>query len=260
MVHQSQSRPITADLAPPRLPPAVPPWHSDRIAGIDACVFADAAQVAAATAACILQQAATAIAARGRFRLCLAGGSTPTAAYRLLAEQQADWASWWIYHGDERCLPATDPGRNSQMAEQAWLGQVPIPRAQVLAIPAEQGAEAAAAAYAGLVRPALPFDLVLLGMGEDGHTASLFPGQEAGFAAAGGRLAVAVHGVPKPPTARVSLTARALADCHALLVLVTGTGKAAALAQWRAGAPLPVARVAATAPTLLLLDAAAAAG
>lgn len=258
MVQPSDGRSFAADRTPPQLPSAAGPCQADQVAGIAACVFADAAAVAAATAACILAQAAAAVAARGRFRLCLAGGTTPTAAYRLLAGQSADWAAWWVYHGDERCLPANDPERNSEMATQAWLGQVPIPPEQVLTIPAELGAAAAAAAYTAPVRAALPFDLVLLGMGEDGHTASLFPGQEQGFTAAGDTLVVAVADAPKPPPARVSLSARALADCRALLVLVTGAGKAQALAQWRAGVPLPVARVAAAAPSLVLLDAAAA--
>jgi 6-phosphogluconolactonase len=125
----------------------------------------------------ILDQANAAIAKRGRFRLVLAGGTTPTAAYRLLRDRDADWAAWHLYHGDERCLAVGDPERNSLVADEAWLHHVPVPRTQVHPIPAELGAEPAAEAYAAVVAEALPFDLVLLGIGEDGHTASLFPGR-----------------------------------------------------------------------------------
>ena len=119
---------------------------------------------------------------------------------------------------------------------------------------AELGPEAAAASYAPLVEAALPFDLVLLGMGEDGHTASLFPGH----AVPEGALVIPVHDAPKPPADRVSLTPMALTAAREVLILVTGVGKRQALAAWRDGADLPVARVAAAGQTIVLLDRAAA--
>jgi 6-phosphogluconolactonase len=217
-------------------------------------LFETADEVAAAAADLILAQADAAIAARGAFRLVLAGGSTPTAAYRLLATRDARWDAWHIYFGDERCLRLDDAERNSVMAAGALLARVAIPPAQVHPIPAEQGAAAAAAAYETRVRDALPFDLVLLGMGEDGHTASLFPGH----AIASDPLVVPVHDAPKPPSDRVSLTPKALCHSAQILLLITGAGKHDALERWRAGEPLPVARVAAAGNTLAMLDRAAA--
>jgi len=201
----------------------------------------------------ILDAAAAAISERGAFRICLAGGSTPMRAYRVLADRAADWAAWHIYHGDERCLPPDDPERNSHAADAAWLSRVAVPREQVFTIAAERGPSAAADAYEPLVAAALPFDLVLLGIGEDGHTASLFPGH----AVPDRRLVIPVHNAPKPPPERVSLTPRALCTCRALLILASGAGKAAALARWRDGEKLPVASVAAGAPSEVLLDRAA---
>ena len=224
--------------------------------GAGVLLFDDKAAVAQATAERILTAAGAAIERHGQFRLCLAGGSTPMAAYELLAGADADWARWWIYHGDERCLAVGDPERNSLAADKAWLDLVPVPREQVFAIPAERGAEAAAEAYEPIVKAALPFDLVLLGIGEDGHTASLFPGRRL----ADDRLVVPVHDSPKPPPDRVSLTIAAFSQSEQLLILVTGEGKADAVRRWSEGHPLPVAQVAASAESLVLIDRAAAAG
>ncbi|WP_295540002.1 6-phosphogluconolactonase [uncultured Thiohalocapsa sp.] len=225
-----------------------------QLTGVETHVLADADAVAAEAARLILEAGADAITARGAFRLVLAGGSTPLAAYRLLAQAQAHWSRWHLYHGDERCLPPDAPERNSRAADEAWLAQIPIPRQQVHVIPAEQGAEAASAAYEPVVAEAVPFDLVLLGMGEDGHTASLFPGHEV----CPGPLVMPVHDAPKPPPNRVSLTPSALCRSRRMLVLATGTGKQAAVARWQAGEGLPVARVAVGGNALVLLDRAAA--
>jgi 6-phosphogluconolactonase len=202
----------------------------------------------------ILFHAAKAIAARGLFRILLAGGRTPTAAYRLLARAAADWTAWEIYFGDERCAPVGSDDRNDVAARRTWLEHVAIATDRVFAIPAELGAEQAAEVYAKRVALALPFDLVLLGVGEDGHTASLFPGREV----AAGALVVPVHDAPKPPPDRVSLTPKALADTAAMLVLVTGAGKAGAVAAWRSGGDLPIAKVAAAGRARVLMDRAAA--
>ena len=220
------------------------------LSGAELRVFDDKAAVAEAAAALILEQAQAAIAERGCFRMVLAGGGTPTATYRLLAGRETDWSRWHVYHGDERCLPAIDRERNSLIAEQALLDQVPIPRGQIHVIAAERGAEAAATDYSVVVAKALPFDLVLLGMGEDGHTASLFPGHEIPLE----QLVIAVHDAPKPPPDRVSLTPEALCQSGSILLLITGAGKRDALRRWAAGEALPVARVAAGGNSIALLD------
>jgi 6-phosphogluconolactonase len=221
--------------------------------GVETRVLADADAVADAVVDMVLADATAATVARGAFRVVLAGGSTPLAAYRRLASASADWSHWHIYHGDERCLPADHPERNSRAADDAWLARVPIPPAQVHRIPAELGAEAAAAAYEPVVAGVLPFDLVLLGMGEDGHTASLFPGQES----RPGPLVMAVHDAPKPPPDRVSLTPSALCRTRRMLLIVTGASKRDALRRWQNGEGLPVARIAVGGNALMLLDAAA---
>ena len=195
----------------------------------------DAEAVARAASRRVQQAAHTAIRRHGFFRLVLAGGGTPKLAYQLLAESDSQWQYWHLYFGDERCLPPGHPERNSRMVYESLSGKVPIPAAQVHPIRAELGAEAAASEYQGLLQAALPFQMVLLGLGEDGHTASLFPGQQH----QSDELALPVHDAPKPPPDRVSLSARALADTENLLFLVTGEGKRDAVRRWRANEPLP---------------------
>ncbi len=218
-------------------------------------VFPDAATVAGETVRRVLAGAERAIAARGAFHLVLAGGSTPERAYRLLADCDSNWAHWHIYLGDERCLPADDPERNSLMIARAWLDSSPVPGENIHWIPAERGAEQGASDYQAIIQAVLPFDLVLLGMGEDGHTASLFPGQHHDPT----RLVVPVHNAPKPPPERISLTVTALCQTRELLLLVTGAGKNPALRRWRSGEPLPVATLECEAGVDVLLDQAAAA-
>lgn len=187
----------------------------------------------------ILDTALSAIAERGQFKLVLAGGTTPEKVYRLLAQSDADWSKWHIYYGDERCLPIDHKDRNSVMAEQAFLSKVAIPKAQVFTIPAELGAEQATVLYQQTIKAALPFDLVLLGMGEDGHTASLFPGHQHDAE----ELVHAVYNSPKPPPERVSISAKALGDARQVIFLITGATKQEAVKLWRSGHDLPVASI-----------------
>jgi 6-phosphogluconolactonase len=210
----------------------------------------DADAVAAAATALILSAADAAIDARGEFRLVLAGGSTPQRVYRLLATSPADWSRWHIYFGDERCLPERDPERNSHMAAVAWLEQAAVPQRNVHPIPAELGPVAAARQYALLVATARPFDMVLLGMGEDGHTASLFPGQ----VHPAGEPVHAVCNAPKPPPERVSLSGEVLSDSRDVLILITGTGKRAAVQRWQTGEDLPITRITARDHLRVLVD------
>lgn len=186
----------------------------------------------------ILDAAADAIQLRGRFTIVLAGGNTPQGVYQMLRGAETDWSLWQVYFGDERCLPIDDVERNSRMATEAWLDHVAIPKSQVHTLPAERGAQAAAQAYANTLRHVGDFDLVLLGLGEDGHTASLFPDHDWG-ADADAADALAVLDAPKPPAQRVSLSARRLSRARAVLFLVTGEAKHDAVTRWRAGADIP---------------------
>lgn len=203
----------------------------------------------------ILSAAAQAIRERGRFQLVLAGGNTPRAIYRALRTARTDWSAWQVYFGDERCLPPDDPARNSRMAAEAWLDSVPIPAPQVHAIPGERGALEAARMYAGLLQPVGDFDLVLLGLGEDGHTASLFPGHEWG-AERGAPDALAVLDAPKPPRERVSLSAARLGRARQVIFLVAGESKRAAVSGWRAGKDIPARSVAPAAGVDVLVESA----
>ena len=209
-----------------------------------------AEQVAEAACQQIINAADLAISTRGKFKLVLAGGSTPEKVYRLLAACNADWANWVIYYGDERCLPTNHQDRNSLMASRVFLEKVAIPESQVFTIPAELGPEQAAVHYRHTVAEAGEFDMVLLGMGEDGHTASLFPGhqhqQDEGVHA--------VYNSPKPPPERVSISARALSNTRELIFLITGANKREAVNLWRSGQDLPVATLVPEHPVDIYID------
>lgn len=156
-------------------------------------VFPDRKQLIEAAAEQITRLASEAIGANGRFTIALSGGSTPRPLYALLATggyaSRIDWPHVHIFWGDERCVPPTDPQSNYRMAREALLDAVPIPRSHIHRIRGEDDPEQAAADYEQALHtffgsgaggpPAAGFDLVLLGMGENGHTASLFPGSAA---------------------------------------------------------------------------------
>ena len=186
----------------------------------------------------ILTSAATAIQQHGQFHLVLAGGETPRAIYKRLRAAHTDWSSWHIYFGDERCVPPADPRRNSVMADEAWLDYVEIPADQLYTIPGELGADLAACEYTQTLNTVGMFDLTLLGLGEDGHTASLFPGREWGVESDSPDT-LAVLDAPKPPAQRVSLSAARLSRSRQVLFLVSGESKRDAVARWRAGENIP---------------------
>lgn len=188
----------------------------------------------------ILAAAQEAISARGRFSIVLAGGGTPKSVYGLLRNTQADWSKWHVYHNDDRCLPVDHADRNSLMAREVWLNHVAIPAHQVHDIPAELGPVEGAKAYAATVASIDTFDLVLLGLGEDGHTASLFPGHVWDDSLD----AFPVFNAPKPPSERISLSARRLSDTREVMFLVTGAGKQEAVDNWRNGVAIPATVIA----------------
>ncbi|MEW5967065.1 MAG: 6-phosphogluconolactonase [Pseudomonadota bacterium] len=219
-------------------------------------IFASGGALVRALADALCAEAAAAVAARGAFHLVLAGGSTPRALYAELARRGAGDASWHVWYGDERCLAADHAERNSVMAESAWLAASNVPDAQRWPMPAEHGAREAASVYADWLARVGDFDVVLLGMGEDGHTASLFPGHDWG-AQPDSPDVLAVHDVPKPPPERVSLSAARLNRSAKLWFVITGAGKHAALLRWQRGERLPVGVVRGKQETTAWLDAAA---
>jgi len=203
-------------------------------------VHEDLSSLSEAVAQRIAVLAKQAIAARGSFSIALAGGETPRRCYEKMRALPIDWAHVQVYFGDERCLPRTDAQRNDSMAYDALLKHVAIPSENVHAIPAERGAQLAAAEYAALLEQVAPLDLVLLGMGEDGHTASLFSGNPALASTA---PVVAVFDAPKPPPERVSLGITTLNAAREKLFLVAGAGKHGALERIAQGGALPAALV-----------------
>lgn len=174
------------------------------------------AEEAAAAAAEVV---AATIRSRPSTRIVLAGGTTPRRCYQLLAAMALPWGRASVLFGDERCVPPSDPESNFRMTDEVLLRHVAP--ATVHRIPAELGADLAAALYEPVVAMA-PLDLVLLGIGPDGHTASLFVGHAA---LASSALVAGVHDAPKPPPDRVTLTLRALRGAARVVIVATGTDK-----------------------------------
>ena len=193
----------------------------------------------------LITAAATAsIARRQAFRIALAGGSTPRAVYALLAtDPYMDFRPWQLFWSDERCVPPTDAQSNYRMAKSALLDRLREPPALVLRMAGEGDPDAAAAAYERAVRElVLPnpaagtgdiprFDLILLGMGVDGHTASLFPGMP--VLSATERLVAATTAPTGQP--RLTFTYPLLNAARRVLILVSGAEKAATLRAVRSG-------------------------
>lgn len=220
-------------------------------------VYEDADSLAERVAIAILHIADETLKRLPAFRIVLAGGTTPAAIYRILEASEAAWLSWHIYFGDERCLPADHADRNSVMAHSLWLGRGAVPAGHVHPIPAERGADEAAAAYSSLLKPLGEFDVVLLGLGEDGHTASLFPGQPWGTESPSSP-ALAVHNAPKPPPERVTLSARRLSEARHVFFVVSGQAKRDAVSRWRQGDALPASAIRPPGGVDVFLDRAAA--
>jgi 6-phosphogluconolactonase len=243
----------------------------------DIAVHANPDVLAAAVAARLVTKLVDLQAGGTTPKIVLTGGSTGIAVLEQLrasvARDAVDWGKVEFYWGDERFLPPGDPERNETGARQALLDHLPVDPARVHAMGADTGsgpagAEAAAQAYAELLarharpedhEPVPAFDVTLLGMGGEGHTASVFPHSPAVYETE--RTVVAVHGCPKPPPTRVSLTLPALRRSTEVWILATGDAKAAAVAMALGGAgevAIPVAGATGTRRTLWLLDRAAA--
>lgn len=195
-------------------------------------ILPDADAVARAVAGIV---AAMSNAADGAFSIALAGGETPRLLYETLAQEPyksgIDWAKWDVWWGDERCVPPTDEMSNYGLAAETLLDKVPIPAERIHRIHGEAGSQAAALSYENDIRERyhadMPqFDLVLLGMGEDGHTAALFPGTHALQET---RLAAVPGAAPTPPHDRVTLSLPAINAARRVVFIVVGREKAHAL-------------------------------
>jgi 6-phosphogluconolactonase len=185
-------------------------------------IVCDSKDLPARAAARIALELTKAVHGTGRASLALAGGTTPKATYEALAGLPLDWSAVDIFFGDERCVPADHEDSNYRMAKAALFDRIAIPSAQVHRMQGELSDRDAAAR---LYEAELPAELsvVVLGIGEDAHTASLFPGAEALREET--RRVLPVTG-PKPPPARLSLTPPALRAARVCVVLASGAGKA----------------------------------
>jgi 6-phosphogluconolactonase len=239
-------------------------------------IMSDASVLAVEAARRFVAVATESVARKGRFSAALAGGSTPAGLYRLLAEspfrEQVDWRTMLLYLGDERCVPPDDPRSNTRMIREALLEGIAASPATVRVPPTELTPPEAAVAYArqlrrdfrlqGAARPR--FDLILLGLGDDGHTASLFPGMPALDERRRLVVATDVPAYVRPQVPRISLTLPVLNAAERVMFLVSGASKAAAVAAVLGGPPpdvaLPARRVQPrSGQTTWLLDRAAAA-
>src|SRR6478609_10319348 len=192
--------------------------------------MADAIQLAVASdpaEASVRAAAALAAAARTGGSISLAGSNTPRRSYELLAaEPGIDWSQVHIWFGDERCVPPDDPESNYRMAHETLISRIDIPAANVHRIRGEDEPDAAAAAYSREIA-GLSLDLAVLGLGPDGHTASLFP--ESPALEVRDRAAVAVT-ASKPPPRRITLTFPVFERAASILILAPGEAKAQAIA------------------------------
>jgi 6-phosphogluconolactonase len=196
-------------------------------------IYPDAEALGRAAAQVFVARADRAVAARGRFSVALSGGLTPTRTYELLAQEpfrdQVNWAQTHVFWGDERCVPLDDPRSNARLAQSALLDSVPVPKMQIHPILCQDAPEEGAARYDARLKDFFrdqmyTFDLAFLGLGEDGHTASLFPGDAA--LQEEERWAVAVL---RPDLVRVSLTPAVFNRARTVAFLVSGRDKARVL-------------------------------
>jgi 6-phosphogluconolactonase len=217
-------------------------------------VFEDLEALSRGAAVRVIEAAGLALRERGRFLLALNGGNTPARLFQLLgveAREAIDWEHTQVYWGDERCVPPDHPESSYGQAQRALLSHVSIPVDNIHRIKGELGAEAASRDYAEtLKRQADPgtdwpkFDLVLLGLGEDGHTASLFPGSDPFVTQP--TLPVTARYQDRPAE-RVTLTPPVINSARLILFMVSGESKAAALLKVLSGpfepGPLPAQRI-----------------
>jgi 6-phosphogluconolactonase len=194
---------------------------------------ADPDDLASTASGFIMQRITSGLAAGARFGLALSGGRTPLETYRRLAAAPLlgpeKWARVEIYFADERAVAPEDSESNYRLVREALIEPARVPAKNVFRIPAEDpDLERVATTYETRLPQRL--DLIVLGLGEDGHTASIFPGSAAAREAL--RRVVAVDDSPKPPARRVTLTPRALREARDVVVLASGDAKAEAV--WRA--------------------------
>ncbi len=200
-------------------------------------VFSDSETVAQAAADYVFEKIKTCVAEKGQCHVVLPGGTTPARCLQLLAEKPLPWNQIHWYPGDERCYPVGHAERNDTMILDKLFANQPGAEKNFHPMPAELGPEQGAANYSLILDATGGMDIVVLGMGEDGHTASLFPGN---IALQNEANAIPVYNSPKPPDERISIGLSMLKNAAESIVIATGEGKRDALKKIGEGEMLPV--------------------
>lgn len=198
-------------------------------------VYSEFDEAAKAAANFLADEIQTNINRNGICHVVLPGGNTPVTCLGYLAEKNLPWEKIHWYPGDERCLPKGHAQRNDVMLEKYFCSR--MPSANFHAMPAELGAEQAAEQYREVIAAIECFDIAFLGMGEDGHTASLFPDNKALHDT---RSVIPVYDSPKAPSERVSLSSHTLSKAKCRIVLAAGVEKAAIITRIKNGEALPI--------------------
>jgi 6-phosphogluconolactonase len=198
----------------------------------------------------ILSEADNSIRERNIFHIVLAGGETPRAIYRSLRNAETDWSAWHFWYCDERCLPLGHYGLNSTMISNELFQFITVNELNIHRIKVESGIECAVDGYSKELKQAGIFDLTILGLGEDGHTASLFPGNK--MIGDKNDDVIAVFDAPKLPTQRISLSAKRLCRSRVVMFLAAGKEKKNVVDAYIRNKPMPATTIKGEENTVLL--------
>ena len=202
-------------------------------------IFSDIDKLSEKLARDILDIAEKSIQLNDIFRIVLAGGESVTSLYKVLNNSKSTWSKWQVYIGDERCMPLKDINRNDHMINKIWLDHSKIPKKNIHFTHAELGPDKASAHYEDVLKSIGYFDIVLLSIGEDGHTASLFPSH---FYDENKSVVVECNS-PKYPKERVSMSYSRLNQSKNIFKVINGKSKQGALDLWSKGVILPINQI-----------------
>ena len=205
----------------------------------DWLIFSDIDKLSKKLADDILSIAEHSIKLNNKFLIVLAGGNSVENVYKILENSDSDWNKWYLFIGDERCLPLKSQYRNDQMINNVWLNNGKIPKQNINFIHAELGANQGALNYERKLKYIGDFDVVLLGIGEDVHTASLFPGclyDES-------KSVVVEFNSPKFPKNRISMSYLRLNQSKKIFKVISGSSKKKAVQLWLEGSDLPISKI-----------------
>jgi 6-phosphogluconolactonase len=187
----------------------------------------------------VLNIAKKSISEKDCFSIVLTGGQSVLNLYKILSKSDSNWEKWHIYIGDERCVPMRHKDRNDQVINEIWLDNSTIPKKNIHFIKAELGLLEARLEYENTLKKIDKFDIVLLGMGEDGHIASLFPNHVYPEE----QMVIVEQGSPKPPKERISMSYQQLNKAHYIFKLIIGESKQKAVTLLEQNINLPITRV-----------------